>query len=120
MKLAGYRQDISSVYAALDLVVIPSLSEGLPNVLLEAMLHGKAIVATAVGGIPEVMNDGLSEWLVPPGDAEELAVAMCDALRNPALRAARGEAGRQRARKEFSPAYRAGQVVEVYRELVRF
>src|SRR5438094_5059132 len=61
IKFAGHMADTSPIYASLDLVVIPSLSEGLPNVLLEAMLHRKAVVATAVGGIPEVMRGGLAK-----------------------------------------------------------
>ena len=66
---AGYQAEISSIYSVLDLVVIPSLSEGLPNVLLEAFLHRRPVVGTAVGGIPDVMQGELSRWLVPPGDA---------------------------------------------------
>jgi glycosyltransferase involved in cell wall biosynthesis len=115
---AGYQRDTSSVYAALDLVVIPSLSEGLPNVLLEAMLHRKAIVATAVGAIPEVMQAALSRWLVPPGDAERLAQTVIEALQNPALRQELGEIGERRVREAFSPSYRAERIVALYRELV--
>lgn len=115
---AGFQADMSPIYSALDLVVIPSLSEGLPNVLLEAMLHRKALVATAVGGIPEVMQDGLSTWLVPAGDADALAQAMIDALRNPALRAALGEIGERRVREAFFPSRRAEQMVELYKELL--
>jgi glycosyltransferase involved in cell wall biosynthesis len=115
---AGYQAEMPSVYAALDLVVIPSLSEGLPNVLLEAMLHRKAVVATTVGGIPEVMHGGLAKWLVPPDDAETLARAMIEALRDAPLREELGSTGERRARVAFSPSYRAERIVELYRELV--
>jgi len=118
VKFAGYHAEMSRVYAALDLVVIPSLSEGLPNVLLEAMLHRKPVVATAVGGIPEVMQDGLSKWLVPPGNAQALARAMIEASRNPTMRAELGELGERRVRETFSPSRRAQQIVEVYKELL--
>ena len=116
---AGYRHDISSVYAALDLVVIPSLSEGLPNVLLEAMLHRKAVVATAVGGIQEAVQEKMRKWLVAPGDSQALAHAMIDVLSNPSLRAMVGDEGQQQVREVFSPSKRTEQVMRLYHELAR-
>jgi len=116
VKFAGHHTEISAIYSALDLVVIPSLSEGLPNVLLEAMLHRKAVVATRVGGIPEVMQGGLSKLLVRPGDASELAEAMIEALRNPRLRVELGDAGARHVLDKFSPSRRAKQILELYRE----
>lgn len=115
---AGYHAEMSEIYSALDLVVIPSLSEGLPNVLLEAMLHRKAVVATRVGGIPEVMQDGYSKFLVQPGDAGVLAEAIIQALRDPALRAELGEAGAKYVREAFGPLQRAEQIVKLYKELL--
>ena len=115
---AGYLPDISAAYAGLDLVVIPSLSEGLPNVLLEAMLHRKPIVTTAVGGVPEVMQADLSGWLVPPGDPETLALAIIEALRNSRLREALGEIGQRHVLEAFSPASRALQMARLYQELL--
>ena len=117
VRFAGFHADMSPVYAALDLVIIPSLSEGLPNVLLEAMLHRRAVVATAVGGIREVMRGKLSKWLVPGGNPEALAGAVIHALQDPALRAELGEAGERHVREVFLPARRAAQVTELYREL---
>ena len=114
---AGHQSDMSPVYSALDLIVIPSFSEGLPNVLLEAMLHGKAVVATAVGGIPEVMSAGLSDWLVPPADPLALADKMIAVLESPALRTAIGEAGQSQVRARFTPEARARQMAAVYHEL---
>jgi glycosyltransferase involved in cell wall biosynthesis len=114
---AGYRPDMSEVYAALDLVVIPSLSEGLPNVLLEAMLHRKPVIATAVGGIPEAVPSDLSTLLVPPGDVGALARAMIRCLRDPALRLTYGEVGAEHIRRYFSPERRAAQMVPLYRML---
>jgi glycosyltransferase involved in cell wall biosynthesis len=114
---AGYQRDMSDIYAALDVVVIPSLSEGLPNVLLEAMLHRKAVVATAVGGIPEVIPSVLSSLLVSPGDLGALARGMIRCLRDPALRLTYGELGGDHVRQHFSPARRAQQMVDLYRSL---
>jgi glycosyltransferase involved in cell wall biosynthesis len=114
----GHQTDMPPIYAALDLVVIPSLSEGLPNVLLEAMAYRKSVVATRVGGIPEVMQHGLARFLVPPRDAKAMADTIIELLRNPALRREVGEAGARRVREAFSPSQRAAQVMELYQELV--
>jgi glycosyltransferase involved in cell wall biosynthesis len=113
----GYHTNISLVYSALDLVVIPSLSEGLPNVLLEAFLHRKAVVATAVGGIPEVMQGELSSWLVPPRNAEALASSIIRALESRDTRDAVASLGEHIVRAQFSPSRRAEQFFAVYREV---
>jgi glycosyltransferase involved in cell wall biosynthesis len=115
---SGYQAEISSIYSALDLVVISSLSEGLPNVLLEAFLHRKAVVATAVGGIPEVMQGELSRWLVPPGDVDALSDVMIQALKSSALRARLGEVGAKLVQEKFTPARRASLFLDVYREVM--
>jgi glycosyltransferase involved in cell wall biosynthesis len=118
LTFAGYQAEISSIYSALDLVVIPSLTEGLPNVLLEAFLHRRPVVATAVGGIPDVMQGELSRWLVPPGDAVALADAIISALQSSRLRTESAEAGNQRIREIFTPEHRAAQFLKVYEELI--
>jgi glycosyltransferase involved in cell wall biosynthesis len=114
---AGYQTDISSVYSALDLVVMPSNSEGFPNVLLEAFLHRKAVVATAVGGVPDVMQGKLSRWLVRRGDAVALADAVIHALQNPRLRIELADIGARFVRETFTPARRADRFLSVYEEL---
>jgi glycosyltransferase involved in cell wall biosynthesis len=108
---------MSPVFAALDLVVIPSLSEGLPLVLLEALLHGKPIVATRVGGIPEVLSGELARWLVRAGDAETLAAAQVEALQSHSLRTKLGETGARYVSERFSPLRRAEHMLEVYRQV---
>ena len=114
----GYRADISAIYAALDLVVLSSLSEGLPIVLLEAMLHRKPVVTTAVGGVPEVMQGILSKLMVRADDAEALAQTMLHALQNPLLKSQVIEAGARQIAQVFSPKRRAQQIFEVYKELL--
>jgi glycosyltransferase involved in cell wall biosynthesis len=118
VRFAGYQTDMSSAYEALDVVVIPSLSEGLPNVLLEAFLHGKAVIATKVGGIPEVMQDGLSKFLVPAGDATAMAEAIVQVLRDPLLRTELGEAGARRVRDAFSSSQRTKRIIDLYNQLL--
>ena len=98
----GFRSDLDSLIAAADVVVLPSFTEGLPNVALEASAAGVPVVATAVGGTPEVIADGETGYLVPPGNPRELAARVGDLLRNPALRTRFGEAGRTRMQQLFT------------------
>jgi glycosyltransferase involved in cell wall biosynthesis len=92
--------DADGVAAALidaDIVVLPSLSEGLPVALLEALGYGKAVVATRVGGIPEIVTQGIDGVLVEPGDADALARAIAELAADPARRGRLGRAARARA-----------------------
>src|SRR6185295_2575481 len=78
--LMGLRADGQQIIGALDAMVLPSFSEGMPNVLLEAFAYGTPAVATRVGGIPDMLSDGRSGWLVPSGDPVRLACALLEAL----------------------------------------
>jgi alpha-maltose-1-phosphate synthase len=95
----------------------PSLYEPLGIVNLEAMACGTAVVASAVGGIPEVVSDGETGLLVPPGDPEALAGALNALLGDPARADALGRAGRARAVAEFGWQAVAAQTAELYAEL---
>ena len=79
----GERADARQIIGALDVLVLPSVTEGLPNVVLEAFAYKTPVVATAVGGVPELVKDGETGWLVPPRDPRALAQAILDALSNP-------------------------------------
>jgi glycosyltransferase involved in cell wall biosynthesis len=92
----------SAFMQSLDVFVLPSLAEGTPNSIIEAMAHGLAIIATEVGGIPDLLS-GNSGILVPPGDAAALAEAMRLLASDPDLRARMGRAARARYLKLFSP-----------------
>jgi len=81
--LLGERADARQIIGAMDVLVLPSLTEGLPNVVLEAFAYKTPVVATAVGGVPELVIDGETGWLVPPRDPHALAQAILDALSNP-------------------------------------
>ena len=80
---AGFREDIPAILPLLDVMVMPSLTEGSPMSLLEAMAAGRAIVASRVGGIPEILEDQRTALLVPPKDSEILSQAIIELLANP-------------------------------------
>lgn len=92
----GWRSDLCQIYSTLDVLVLSSLSEGTPVALIEAMAAGKAAVATAVGGVPDVTSDGVTGLLVPPRRPADLAAAVLK-LADAAVRARMGQAGRARA-----------------------
>jgi glycosyltransferase involved in cell wall biosynthesis len=112
--LAGFQQDVSSFYHACDIICLPSLSEGMPNVALEAMMFGKPVVAFSAGGIPEVVDDGITGILVEPQNPAALAVAIIDMIGGRYNLKEMGTAGRKRVETEFSPRVRAGRVAEIY------
>lgn len=107
------RNDIADLQALADIFVMPSLWEGLPMAMLEAMLAGNAVVASATGGIPEAIADGADGLLVPPGDPERLAAALHRLLTDVPLRARLAQAGQQRAQREFT----VGVMTERYESL---
>jgi glycosyltransferase involved in cell wall biosynthesis len=110
--LGGFRPDLDRFLPHFDLLTLPSYTEGLPNVVLEAFAAGVPVVATAVGGTPEVVQDKVSGYLVPPGDAGSLAEHISLALQSANL-AEMGRRGRLRVHERFGFAAQARQ----YRDL---
>ena len=110
----GIRAEVPEILALLDLFVLPSLWEGLPIALLEAMAAGKAVVATRVGGVPEVVVNGVTGLLVPPRDPGALADAVVRLLRDPELRRRMGEGGQERVRERFSVERMVRQTEDLY------
>ncbi|MBI1915857.1 MAG: glycosyltransferase [Planctomycetes bacterium] len=116
--MAGFRTDLDRFFPSFDLLAQSSHTEGMPNVVLEASAAGTPVVATAVGGTPEVVADGVSGHLVLPGSAELLAGRIRDVLLLPEQqRRAMGGAGRQRVLDEFTFAAQAGQYQILFEEL---
>lgn len=98
---------VRGLLAGAAALVVPSIYEGMPLVVLEAMAAGVPVVASAVSGIPEVVVDGETGWLVPPESPAALAAALSEVLANPAAAARRGAAGRRRVAELYRPAVAA-------------
>lgn len=116
--LAGHRSDIPDILAASDLFVLPSHTEALPTVLIEAMAAGVPIVATDVGGIPEMVDHGVSALLVPAHAPERLSEAVSRILGSPLQAQAMAKAGRRTAADRFDITRQAARLVDEYRRLV--
>lgn len=114
VQLLGYRSDIPDLLDAADVFVMPSLSEGLPMAMIEAMLAGKPIVASDVGGIPELLSTTDVGILVPPRDPEGLANALGRVISDPELRRRLGSAARARAQTHFTSSAMADRYLELY------
>ena len=117
-RLLGIRHDVPDLLGASDLFVLPSLWEGLGLVFLEAMAARLPVVATNVSAIPEVVDDGVSGWLVPPGDPPALAAAIADGLSHPEDRLARGVAGHMRLLERFALPRMIEETEAVYAEAI--
>jgi glycosyltransferase involved in cell wall biosynthesis len=102
VRFLGFRDDASSLMAAADLVVLPSVAEAFGIAIAEALYIGTPVVATRVGGIPEIVDDGVDGVLVPPASSEELAKAIADLLNDPDRTAQMAGAGREKVRRRFS------------------
>jgi glycosyltransferase involved in cell wall biosynthesis len=114
--LTGFREDALELCSALDVFTLASLNEGLSISLLEAMALGKPSAVTRVGGIPEVVRDGVEGFLVPPGDPAALADRIVALLQDDDLRSRMGEAARERARS-FDIRLAVRRMEAVYEEL---
>lgn len=114
----GFESNALGCLRGADILVNPSLSEGLPNVLLEAMALGVPVVATEVGGVPELVTDGESGRLVPAERPDRLATALLDLLADDVARARFSAAGRERVRRAFSFGGQMERLAETYRRTV--
>jgi glycosyltransferase involved in cell wall biosynthesis len=115
----GWQRPVAPVYVDSDVIVVPSLAfEGIPNVMLEAMAAGCPLVATTVGGAPEVATDGQHALLVPPSNPGTMANAIARLLHDKPLRDQLVEGARRRIEAEHSPARRATRIADIYGSLL--
>ena len=117
--LLGLRSDVAAILAAADVFVLPSLSEGLPLALLEAMVAGCPIVASEVGEVSAVLEQGAAGVLVPPGDTRALAAALDRVLGDVHLGRTLGERAACRAGAEYDVSHMVRQYAAAYNELLR-
>jgi len=115
----GFRKPILPYLAGADLVVNPSETEGLPNVVLEALSVRTPVVATDVGGVGEIITSGKTGWLVPPAQIQSLADAIKHAIENPFKASAVIENGYKLIKDSFSFSYQVAQFADLYSNLIR-
>lgn len=115
VRFLGERMDVPEILRALDLFVLPSFSEGISLTLLEGMATALPVVATRVGGNPEIVEEGVTGTLVPSGDETALAGAIAAYRRDPERRRRHGEAGRRRVKERFNLAGMVSAYEAVYR-----
>jgi glycosyltransferase involved in cell wall biosynthesis len=114
VRFVGHQSNVGDWLAMAEFSVLPSLWEGLPLIAIESLAAGRAVVATGVDGTPEVVVHGKTGLIVPPNDSESLANAICCLLRDPALSAKMGRAGREWVSEQFTQERQIRQTEEVY------
>ena len=116
LTMAGFQRDTKPYYSIATLMAVSSHTEGSPNVVLEAMAAGLPIAATAVGGIPEILEEGLTGLMVPPRNPDAMASAILRILTDPEMRLRLGAAARLRAESNFTPEVYKRSLVEFYQK----
>jgi glycosyltransferase involved in cell wall biosynthesis len=114
----GYQEDVAPFYSAFDALILPSSNEGTPVSAIEALAAGRPVVATRVGGVPDVVRDGEDGFLVDAGDTDELADRLEQLARDPALRERMGKQGRERVLPRYAVDRLVQDVDELYRSLL--
>jgi glycosyltransferase involved in cell wall biosynthesis len=117
--LSGWHDKAFKLMAAADVVSLTSRWEGAPYTLLEAMAWSRPVVATAVNGCPEIVVDGNTGFLVPPGDATAWARRIVDLLSDPAMATAMGQRGRRRVEERFSLREMVARIESLYQQMAQ-
>ena len=114
----GYQEDVGRFYDAIDVLVLPSINEGTPVSVIEALAARRPAVATRVGGVPDVVRDGIDGFLVDAEDADALAAKLAELAADPGLRARMGEAGHERVLERYAVDRLVDDVDALYRDLL--
>jgi glycosyltransferase involved in cell wall biosynthesis len=114
----GYQEDVARFYDAIDVLVLPSVNEGTPVSVIEALAAERPAVATRVGGTPDVIRDGVDGFLVDPADTGELGARLAELARDAPRRAAMGAAGRARVLERYAVGRLIDDIDRLYRELL--
>jgi glycosyltransferase involved in cell wall biosynthesis len=114
----GYQEDVASYYAAFDALILSSANEGTPVSAIEALAGGRPVVATRVGGVPDVVREGVDGFLVAPGDVDAMAERLARLAADPGLRHRMGEAGRASVHERYSVTRLLDDVDRLYRDLL--
>ena len=114
----GYQEEVAGYYRLFDAFVLPSVTEGTPVSAIEALASGTPVVANRVGGVPDVVRDGLDGFLVEPGDVEAASARLAELAADPELRRRLGESGRARVLERYSVTRLADDVDRLYRALL--
>jgi glycosyltransferase involved in cell wall biosynthesis len=118
VRFLGWQSNVAEILRQADVMILPSLAEGLPLAVLEAMACARPVVATAVGGVPDAVVDGQTGYLVPPGQTDPLSQATLRLLRNREEAERMGAAGRRRVESHFSVERCVAAVQELYEQLL--
>ncbi len=119
VRFLGYRSDVPALLSAMDMVVMPSIQESFPRVPLEAMAMKISVISTAVGGLPESVEDGKTGMLVPAADIDSLCKAIKYLVDNPEIRKGMGETGRKRVEEKFSIKDNVRKTEELYLDMLK-
>ncbi len=114
-RFVGFRKDMQEIYPSIDFLVLPSLTEGLPNVVLEAFSYAKPVLATNVGGVPEVIIHAENGFIVPKQNVEALTTYLNKLITNPEMRKKMGLAGYRRVKDEFTFDRQTEKLLQIYR-----
>ena len=118
VRWTGFRRDVPAILAAADLFVLPTLADAFPTVLLEAFAAGLPVVASDVGGVPEIVDEPLTGLLVPPGDPKPLEEAMIRAIEDREWRVSAGRRARERVEREYAVERWADRLQTLYDEVL--
>lgn len=117
-RFAGFRRDLNEIFRVMDLLVLPSLTEGLPNVVLEAFACAKPVIATNVGGVPEIVEDGINGILVSSKRSDLLAEALERLVSSPKMARQMGQAGYCKVKSAFTFKEQTQKFEEIYHQIL--